>query len=80
MFIKIVFKKFGLKENKYVMGLMYSIIYMIFFYGVLSLSQLYLKNYNFKKNMINTLIIGVVMYLVYLIKWEIINSKIFKTS
>ena len=80
MFIKIVFKKFGLKENKYVMGLTYSIIYMVFFYGVLSLSQLYLKNYNFKKNMINTLIIGVVMYLVYLIKWEIINSKIFKTS
>lgn len=75
MFLHIIFKKFKLKENKYLMALIYALIYSVFLFIMLLLAQLYLERLDIKTNFIYSIVLGIIMFVVYLIKWEFFFKK-----
>jgi len=73
MFLKMIFKKIGLKENKMVMAGTYGFIYALLFFIVIFLSQIYLGKVRIKTNISFSAFIFVMMFIIYLIKWEFFN-------
>ncbi len=74
MFIRLLFKKLNIKENKYIMAVTYGLIYSIVFFIVLTLAQVFLNNLDVQRNLIYSVVIGVLMFGVYLIKWNFIKA------
>ena len=74
MFIRLLFNKIGLKENMYLMATIYGLIYSLVFFIVLTLAQVYLNNLKVQRNIIYSVIIGILMFGVYLIKWDFIKA------
>lgn len=75
MFLKLIFRKLGVKENKYFLALIYGMLYFVFILLLLTLSSIYLKKLNLTRDFFISLILGVVMSIVYLIKWEIFKFR-----
>jgi len=74
MFIRLLFKKLNIKEYKYIMAVTYGLIYSIVFFIVLTLAQVFLNNLDVQRNLIYSVVIGVLMFGVYLIKWNFIKA------
>jgi hypothetical protein len=74
MFLHLIFKKFSIKEDKYLMAGIYGLIYFIFSFLLLFFSLLYLKKQNLGYTFAISLFAGMVMFIVYLIRWEVIKA------
>lgn len=71
MFIKIMFKRFGLKENKYFMAFIYGLIYGSIALIVFLISSLFIRNPPLFLYFLGSVFITVMMFIVYLVKWEL---------
>jgi multidrug transporter EmrE-like cation transporter len=76
MFIYLIFKKFGWKQSKFRMAFAYSLFYILLSFIVLGLSTLYLKMFSLEKTIIYSLLVGITMYMVYLVKWYIFKMSL----
>ena len=56
------------------MAVTYGLIYSIVFFIVLTLAQVFLNNLDVQRNLIYSVVIGVLMFGVYLIKWNFIKA------
>lgn len=75
MFLQLIFRKLGIRENKFVLAIVYGCIYAVFTFLIFWLASLYLKQFFFLRYLIVSLMIGVVMCVVYLLKWEFLKLK-----
>ena len=75
MFLRLIFKKLGLKENKYVLAFVYGCLYFVLVFSVFQVADLILKKGTFTRDLLISFFIGVVMAIIYLIKWEVFKSK-----
>ena len=73
MFIREIFKKFGWKQKPALLALMYGFFYFIFAISVFFLSTLVIENVDLQRSFIFSIFIGIVMFLVYFIKQEVIK-------
>jgi hypothetical protein len=73
MFLNILFKKLRIRQSKYVLSLVYGLLYAILFFLILSLSSLYLKQLNIVRITGFSLFIGLCMFVVGLIKEELFS-------
>ena len=71
MFLKLLFKRLKLKENKYFMAVLYGLIYGIVIFFLLLASSLYLGRLDLMKTVSVSIAVWAVMSIVYLIKWEV---------
>ncbi|MBT4648473.1 hypothetical protein HN827_01020 [archaeon] len=71
MFIKLLFKKFKFKENRFFEALIYGIIYLLTTYLIFLFYGIIIKKIEFLKYFYISLGIGFVMGIVYLIKIEV---------
>ncbi|NTV23081.1 MAG: hypothetical protein HGA85_01740 [Nanoarchaeota archaeon] len=71
MFIRLLFRRFRIKENKYLMGIAYGAIYFTIFFSVFSFGSYYMGNLSLFKSASLSLFVGMIMFVVYLIKWEL---------
>jgi hypothetical protein len=69
MLIKLIFRRFNLKENKYLMAAVYGFLYFLFTLMIFALASMFIKT-NIIRDIIFSLIIGLIMSVVYLIKVE----------
>ena len=76
MFLRLIFKKIGIKENKFFLAFVYGGFYSVFTFLIFWLAGLYLKNFNFTRYLVVSIIVGVVMFIFYLIKWEYFEFKL----
>ena len=75
MFLQILFKKLGLKQNKYVMALIYGLIYSIITFFLFLFSTFFITKFNLFRYFTVSLIIGLFMFGIYLFKWELFDFK-----
>ncbi len=67
MFIRMLFRRLGLKQNKYLMALVYGALYALFFFLLLLA-----LSHNFTTTIVlYSFFVGVAMFVVYLIKTEL---------
>ena len=71
MFIQILFDKLKLKKSKWAMALAYAAAYMIIFLIILEMSQFFLGLLNQLRIIRYSLMLFIVMFLVYIIKYEV---------
>jgi hypothetical protein len=57
------------------MALVYSLIYFLIAFLIFSFSFIYFKKIDLLKAILFSFFIGMLMFVVYLIKWEIIHFK-----
>lgn len=75
MFLRIIFKKLGVKENKYFFASVYGTFYFLLILLIFTLAGIYLNNLNFVRTFLISLVLGIVMLVVYLVKWEIFKFR-----
>jgi hypothetical protein len=75
MFVRLVFRRFGIRENKYLMAMAYGLAYAILFFLALYISMIYLRRANFMMAFLLSLFVGMLMFVVYLIKEEVFKFK-----
>ncbi len=74
MFLKLIYKRFGVKENRFVMMLIYGAVYAVLFFIVFSLSSLALHRFSLTDSALISLGVLVIMCVVYLIKLEVFKA------
>ena len=79
MFLQLIFRKLGIKENKYVLAVVYGCIYAVFTFLIFLFSGLFLKSFYLTRYLLVSIFVGLVMFVVYLIKWEFISLKKIKS-
>ena len=75
MFLHLIFRKLGLKENKYLMAGIYGAFYSVISFILLFFSLFYLRRLNLGHVFLFSLFSGIVMFIVYLIRWEVIKAQ-----
>lgn len=75
MFMQIIFKKLGIKQNKWLLAFSYGGIYSALFMAILSLSSLYLKKKVTFFILLMGLFVWLMMAIVYFIKSELHFSR-----
>jgi L-asparagine transporter-like permease len=75
MFLSIIFQKFRIKQSKFRMALIYGIFYFILAFLIFIFSFLFFKKTDLLKSFIFSFFIGLLMFVAYLIKWEIVHFK-----
>jgi hypothetical protein len=76
MFLRIIFRKLELKENKYLLAIVYGIIYFIIVFFIFLFAGVILKKTSIFQNLLISISIGIIMAVVYLIKWEFFKINI----
>jgi len=76
MFLRILFKKLGLKEDKWAMAIFYGLGYMAFFLLLITVLELYLRRFNLIRNLLISGMVGLILSGMYLIKWKLFYGKI----
>jgi hypothetical protein len=71
MFLKIIFRRVGLKENKYLMALIYGGIYLLLMFLILLFANAVLNTVPLGRNILVSVSVGAIMTVVYLVKWEL---------
>lgn len=75
MFLRLIFKRLGFKENKYILASAYGVFYFGLVLLVLTFAGIYLKNLILARIFFISLILGIIMFFVYLVKWEIFKFR-----
>ncbi|MFH2020352.1 MAG: hypothetical protein ABIJ34_02995 [archaeon] len=75
MFLRILFKKLKVREDKYLMGAIYGLSYMAIFLILITALELYLGKHNLLRNILISVIVGFTMFGLYLLKWKLFYSK-----
>jgi len=75
MFLRLIFRKLGIRENKFFLALVYGAFYSIFTFIIFLFSGFYLKKFFFTRYVLVSLFVGVLMFILYLIKWELFSLK-----
>lgn len=75
MFLQLIFRKLGIRENKLVLAIVYGCLYAVFTFLILWLSSLYLKQFFLLGYLLVSLLVGSVMGVLYLLKWEFLKLK-----
>lgn len=71
MFLKIIFKKLKIKESKWLEALIYGITYFFITLIIFVFAAIVLKKSSWSRDLIVSGIIGIAMFVTYLIKTEI---------
>ncbi len=75
MFLQLIFRKLGIRENNLVLAIVYGCLYAVFTFLILWLSSLYLKQFFLLRYLLVSLLVGVVMGVLYVLKWEFLKLK-----
>lgn len=77
MFVRLIFKRLGLKDNIWLQAIFYGAVYGILVFLLLLAADLFLRKNNLVRNFVYSLVIFLAMAAVYLIKSEVfrIQSK-----
>lgn len=79
MFLRMIFRKIGIKENMLLLASIYGGLYAVLTFLFFWLAGLYLKQYYFTRYLLISLLVGVVMTVLYFVKWEFLKLKIKKS-
>jgi len=75
MWVKLILSRYNLKASKYVEATIYGLAYFILFFLAIFVSQIFLNRVTLEKDLIYASIIGIVFFIVYLIKYELFYNK-----
>lgn len=79
MFLRLIFRKQGIKENKIILAIVYGGLYAAFTFLIFLFSSIIIKRFYLTRYLLVSIFVGIGMFIVYLIKWEFISLKKIKS-